>query len=70
MCLSAIYRSGIRTIYFGCSSARAEQVAFGDQALYEEVCAMGQGGHMTHHQVLPGEAFQAMREWKRQGGVV
>ncbi len=31
MCLSAIYWSGIRTIYFGCSSAKAEQVGFGDK---------------------------------------
>ena len=29
MCLSAIYWAGIRTIYFGCSSSRAEQVGLG-----------------------------------------
>lgn len=69
MCLSAIYWAGIRTIYFGCSSDRAEQVGFGDKALYDEVCASGRDRFMTHHQVLPGEAFQAMRQWKRQGGV-
>lgn len=68
MCLSAIYWAGIRTIYFGCSSKRAEQVGFGDRAVYEE-CASGRARLITHCQLLPGEAFQAMREWKRQGGV-
>lgn len=69
MCLSAIYWSGIRSVYFGCSSARAEQVGFGDQALYDEVYAGGRERLISHRQLLPAKAFQAMREWKRQGGV-
>ena len=69
MCLGAIYWAGIRTIYFGCSSDRAEQVGFGDKALYDEVCASGRERVITHRQLLSDEAFQAMREWKRQGGV-
>ena len=69
MCLSAIYWSGIRSVYFGCSSASAEQVGFGDQALSDEVCASGRERLISHRQLLPSEAFQAMREWKRQGGV-
>ncbi|MCC2642010.1 MAG: guanine deaminase [Nitrospira sp.] len=69
MCLSAIYWAGIRTIYYGCSSARAEQVGFGDSFVYDEVCAKGQGRHMTHRQLLSGEAFKALREWKQQGGL-
>lgn len=69
MCLSAIYWSGIRIIYFGCSSARGEQVGFGDRAVYGEVCASGRARLITHRQLLPREAFEAMRKWKRQGGV-
>ena len=69
MCLSAIYWAGIRTIYFGCSSARAEQVGFGDRFLYDEVCARGHRRQVIHRQLLPGEAFKAMRTWKEQGGL-
>ena len=69
MCLSAIYWSGIRTIYFGCSSARAEQVGFGDTVLYEEVCAKDHRRQIARRQLLSDEAFRALWEWKRQGGL-
>lgn len=69
MCLSAIFWSGIREFYFGCTSKDAKRVGFGDEAAYAEVCATGHGRRIARHQRLSVEALGAMQAWKKQGGV-
>lgn len=66
MCLSAIYWSGIRRIYFGCSSDRAEKVGFGDEFLYRELCSGEEKREIQSIQMLSGEAFHALRSWKKK----
>ena len=68
MCLSAICWSGIRRIYFGCSSDKAEQVGFGDEFVYREVCGAKNQREIESIQLLPRQAFDALQLWKKNSG--
>lgn len=68
MCLSAIYWSGMRRIYFGCSSDSAKKVGFGDEFLYRELCGAKDQREIQSIQLLPRQAFNALRTWKKKSG--
>ncbi len=68
MCLGAIYWSGIETLYYGCSSAKAEEFGFGDTLLYHEVCDEKEQRKVKSYQLLEQEALSSFVEWSRKGG--
>jgi tRNA(Arg) A34 adenosine deaminase TadA len=68
MCLSAIYWAGIKELYFGSSSQKAEQFGFGDRALYRELYMPGESRQLKSVQLLEHEALRAFEVWTTAGG--
>lgn len=64
MCLSAIYWSGIRKIYYGNTAVDAQDINFGDQFIYDEIELPADQRTIPSICVLRNEAQQAFRDWR------
>ncbi len=64
MCLSAIYWSGIRKIYYGNTAIDARDINFDDQFIYDEIDIPADQRSIPSICVLRHEAQQAFRDWK------
>ncbi len=64
MCLSAIYWSGIRKIFYGNTAIDARDINFDDQFIYDEIDVPADRRTIPSICVLRNEAQQAFRDWK------
>lgn len=64
MCLSAIYWSGIRRIYYGNTAQDADDINFSDQFIYDEIARPVDQRSIPALCILRDEAQQAFREWR------
>ncbi len=64
MCLSAIYWSGIRKIYYGNTAVDARDINFDDQFIYDEIEVPADQRSIPSICVLRNEAQQAFRDWR------
>lgn len=64
MCLSAIYWSGIRRIYYGNTAQDADDINFSDQFIYDEIARPVGERSIPALCILRDEAQQAFREWR------
>jgi len=64
MCLSAIYWSGIRKIYYGNTAIDARDINFDDQFIYDEIDIPADQRSIPSICVLRHEAQQAFRDWR------
>ena len=64
MCLSAIYWSGIKKIYYGNTAIDAKLINFGDQFIYDEIERAANERSIPSICMLRHEAQQAFRDWR------
>lgn len=64
MCLSAIYWSGINTIYYGNTAADAADIDFSDRSIYEEIGLPMSERTIPCINVMRNEALAAFRAWR------
>lgn len=64
MCLSAIYWSGINTIYYGNTAADAADIDFSDRSIYEEIGRPMSERTIPCINVMRNEALAAFRAWR------
>lgn len=67
MCLSAIYWSNIRQVYYGNTKRDAEWAGFGDQFILEELQKPIEKQGVKFERILASEALKSFEKWK-QGG--
>lgn len=64
MCLSAIYWSGIRKIYYGNTATDARDIDFDDQFIYDEIDHSADSRSIPSLCMMRTEASVAFREWR------
>lgn len=64
MCLSAIYWSGIKKIYYGNTAIDAKDIDFDDQFIYDEIDKTADKRSIPSICVLRNEAQRAFRDWR------
>ena len=64
MCLSAIYWSGINTIYYGNTAEDAADINFGDKFIYDEIGREMSDRKVPCINVMRNEALTAFRAWR------
>lgn len=64
MCLSAIYWSGIRQIFYGNTAQDADDIDFSDKFIYDELARPVSERSVSALCILRNEAQQAFREWR------
>lgn len=70
MCLSAIYWSGIRRIYYGNTARDAEDINFSDQFIYDEIARPIEERKIPAICILRDEALEGFREWRMKADKV
>jgi tRNA(Arg) A34 adenosine deaminase TadA len=68
MCLSAIYWSRARNIYFANTKSDAAKINFDDQFIYDEISKNLSERKIPMTQVLREEAIQAFELWYKLDG--
>ena len=63
MCLSAIYWSRLRKVYFGNTRKDAAKIAFDDDFIYEQVALPIHQRKLVMKELLRDEALVAFKEW-------
>jgi tRNA(Arg) A34 adenosine deaminase TadA len=63
MCLSAIYWSRLRKVYYGNTRKDAAKIAFDDDFIYEQVALPIQKRTLVMKEFLRDEALAAFKEW-------
>jgi tRNA(Arg) A34 adenosine deaminase TadA len=66
MCLSAIYWSRIRKVYYGNTRKDAAKIAFDDDFIYREVALPIGRRSLVMKPLLRNEALKAFEEWKHK----
>ncbi|TGX81178.1 nucleoside deaminase [Palleniella muris] len=66
MCLSAIYWSGINTIYYGNTATDAADIDFSDQFIYDEIGRPMAERKVPCINVMRNEALAAFRAWREK----
>jgi tRNA(Arg) A34 adenosine deaminase TadA len=66
MCLSAIYWSRIRKMYYGNTRKDAAKIAFDDDFIYREVALPIRKRKLVMKQLLRNEALKAFTEWEEK----
>jgi tRNA(Arg) A34 adenosine deaminase TadA len=66
MCLSAIYWSRIRKMYYGNTRKDAARIAFDDDFVYREVALPIRKRKLVMKQLLRNEALKAFEEWEQK----
>ena len=66
MCLSAIYWSRFRKVYYGNSRKDAARIAFDDDFIYREVALPIRQRQIPMKQLLRSEALKAFVEWQHK----
>jgi len=66
MCLSAIYWSRIRKMYYGNTRKDAAKIAFDDDFIYREVALPIRKRKLVMKQLLREEALAAFNEWAKK----
>ena len=66
MCLSAIYWSRIRKMYYGNTRKDAARIAFDDDFIYREVALPIPKRQLVMKQLLHNEALKAFAEWDKK----
>ena len=64
MCLSAIYWSGIKKIYYGNTAIDAQEINFGDQFIYDEIDRSADKRSIPSVCMMRNEAQVAFRNWR------
>lgn len=64
MCLSAIYWSGIKAVYYANSVATAAEAGFDDSRLYRELAAPASDRTIPSSQILPAEGRAVFDAWR------
>jgi tRNA(Arg) A34 adenosine deaminase TadA len=64
MCLSAIYWSRLRKVYYGNTRQDAARIAFDDDFIYRQVALPIGRRSLVMKRLLPREAIVAFREWQ------
>lgn len=64
MCLSAIYWSGIKKIYYGNTAADADDINFGDKFIYDEIALPKAERSVPSIGLMRLEAQKAFRNWR------
>lgn len=67
MCLSAIYWSNIKQVYYGNTRTDAEWAGFGDQFILDALQEPIQKQPITFERIMPGEAIKAFEQWRAGG---
>jgi tRNA(Arg) A34 adenosine deaminase TadA len=70
MCLSAIYWSRIRKMYYGNTRKDAAKIAFDDDFIYREVALPIRKRKLVMKQLLSNEAIKAFDEWEQKSDKV
>ena len=70
MCLSAIYWSDIRTLYYSAGKSEAENAGFMDKHLYREVALPAEAREISSTRILMEEMDQLLDEWDRMKGKI
>jgi tRNA(Arg) A34 adenosine deaminase TadA len=66
MCLSAVYWSRIRKMYYGNTRKDAAKIAFDDDFIYREVALPIRKRKLVMKQLLRNEALKAFTEWQEK----
>lgn len=66
MCLSAIYWSGIKKIYYGNTAQDAEAIDFGDKFIYDEIKRPMSERAIPCEHIMHEDALVAFREWEQK----
>ena len=66
MCLSAIYWSRLKSVYYGNTRKDAARIAFDDDFIYREVALPISSRKIPMKQLLREEALAAFAEWKNK----
>ena len=70
MCLSAIYWSRIKEVYFGNSQTEAQKIEFDDRFIYEEIAKKPKDRKITMYRVNEQEAWEVFEDWFAWDGKV
>jgi guanine deaminase len=70
MCLSAIYWSRLRTVFYANTRRDAARIAFDDDFIYREVALAIPKRTLPMKQLLRKEALRAFDEWERKSDKV
>jgi guanine deaminase len=65
MCLSAIYWSRIKTIYYGNTKSDAAVIGFDDQHIYREITLPVSQRSILMEQILSEEAIISFQNWSK-----
>lgn len=66
MCLSAIYWSRIRKVYYANTEKDAEQIGFDDKLIYQEMKVTPGEGLIKTEQLMREEALEVFAEWNKK----
>jgi len=66
MCLSAIYWSRLRGVFYGNTRKDAAKIAFDDDFIYREVGLPIRKRTLVMKQLLRSEAIEAFKEWEKK----
>ena len=66
MCLSAIYWSGIRKIYYGNTARDAERIGFSDRFIYKEISKPRSERAVPCECMMRDEAQSAFNDWENK----
>ena len=66
MCLSAIYWSRLRRVFYGNTRKDAAKIAFDDDFIYREVGLPIRKRSLVMKQLLRNEAIEAFKEWEQK----
>jgi tRNA(Arg) A34 adenosine deaminase TadA len=70
MCLSAIYWSGIKTVYFANSRIDAENAGFNDALIYEELALPDDKKQIKMSRIYIPDAIKAFKIWSELDSVI
>lgn len=63
MCLSAIYWSRIKEVYYGNSQIEAQKIEFDDRFIYEEIAKSPQDRKIAMFRVNEQDAWEVFEDW-------
>ena len=66
MCLSAIYWSRIKTVYYANTRTDAQKIDFSDALIYEELNKSITERKIPMHQMMREEALKAFEMWDKK----
>ncbi|MBR1467939.1 MAG: nucleoside deaminase [Bacteroidaceae bacterium] len=66
MCLSAIYWSGIGSIYYGNTAQDANDIGFSDKFIYDELATPVARRSIPVHNIMRQDALRAFRAWEEK----